>query len=228
MSPRWRTPRRVILSTAWSMALLSFLVLEAHAQMSGTQQRTRTSIGRVRSLMEELETRGLLTLQDGRAAGGPRQNPFARPTPWSGTRSAGPRPTAPGTFRLEQAVRAAPTPTPYAYGFATATNRIYPPRLQVAFTAAPADPEFRAAWLAEQLRETLHLGPEQKIVVKLEGEKAILQGEVASDREKNLARLLVLFEPGVNDVDDTHLRVRPADPQELPDGSAVPALRSPN
>jgi hypothetical protein len=190
----------------WLVTVVGLMLLwepAVSAQMFGTRNLGQNPLGRTRSLMEELEQRGFGTLQ--RAPGGPRPNPLARDTRWSGSRTPL---QPPPTFRLERALPApAPTVTE-SYGSMARRGRIYPPRIQVAFPTNRGDMQTRAEWLTRQLQEQLHLSPEESVQVQLEGGTAILRGEVASDRAKSLARLLVLFEPGIDQVDDSQLLVR--------------------
>jgi len=180
----------------------------AWGQMFGSRNLGRNPLGRTRSLMEELEARGFGSLQVP-PSGGPRPNPLARETRWGGgtqaSRSAG---VSPQTFRLERALVVPQQTIPDPYPGRGRATRIYPPRLQVGFSATNWDSQTRSEWITQQLRDQLALGKGETIQVRLDGDRAILQGEVESDRVKNLARLLVLFEPGVAEVDDSQLFVR--------------------
>jgi hypothetical protein len=100
----------------------------------------------------------------------------------------------------------------------------------VAFPVTGWDTQNRAEWLTKRLQDQLALGKGEILEVRLEGEKAILQGEVESDRVKSLARLLVLFEPGIAEVDDSRIVVRSESPPDsdlhiLPAGGQEKQIR---
>lgn len=80
-----------------------------------------------------------------------------------------------------------------------ARTGMYPPRLQVSF-------DFRArpmgevnTKIADRLGSMLSLGDSNSIEVLVEDGVAILRGEVASERDRRMAGLLVRFEPGIAD-----------------------------
>lgn len=202
----------------------------AWGQMFGSRNLGQNPLGRTRSLMEELEARGFGSLQVP-PSGGPRPNPLARPTPWGGSsQAARSTTTSPPAFRLERALTFPQQTAIDPYVGRARASRIYPPRLQVAFPVTHWDTQTRAEWLTQRLRDQLSLNGEETIEVHLEGEKAILQGEVESDRVKNLARLLVLFEPGIAEVDDSRVVVRSEsspdrDRQTLPPGGQEQQIR---
>jgi len=87
-------------------------------------------------------------------------------------------------------------------------GRMYPPRLSKGFEFELPETELRALELQDRIIRTLGNSANQTVEVQLEGERAILRGVVESDRAKNLARLLALFEPGISEVEN-HLEVRP-------------------
>ncbi|MFH1266161.1 MAG: BON domain-containing protein [Planctomycetota bacterium] len=78
--------------------------------------------------------------------------------------------------------------------------RMYDPRLAVDFHFAPRPAETVNLELARRLESSLRLSGSSRIEVSWEGGKATLRGEVPSERERKLARLMLLLEPGVSDV----------------------------
>ncbi|MGC6448793.1 MAG: BON domain-containing protein [Rubripirellula sp.] len=54
----------------------------------------------------------------------------------------------------------------------------------------------------EHIRASINLASSQKIEVLVVNQTAILRGVVSSDKEKNLAATLALFEPGIWNVDN--------------------------
>lgn len=98
---------------------------------------------------------------------------------------------------------------------ASSGNRaaLYPPRLVVADDATESEPSRGLGppsdWGAEWIRQ-LADSPQfdaPRVAVSVEGRTAILQGEVASARERDLLEILVLFEPGISQVQN-RLEVR--------------------
>lgn len=77
---------------------------------------------------------------------------------------------------------------------------MYGPRLRVDFAFSPQSPAALSTVLAGQLRECPAIRRSGPIEVSVEGETATLRGEVASERDRTLARLIVLFEPGISQV----------------------------
>lgn len=77
---------------------------------------------------------------------------------------------------------------------------MYRPRLQIAFDF-PRPPAEAVSWdLTRRLAASTAIHLTTPIEVVLEGETATLRGEVASERDRTLARLLLLFEPGISNV----------------------------
>jgi len=100
---------------------------------------------------------------------------------------------------------------------------MYRPRLRVAFEFSPQPSGTVSTALARQLHTCPGLHLRSPIEVYLEGETATLRGEVASERDRTLARLMVLFEPGISVVRN-ELVVTPARPTPLaPTPAATPA-----
>lgn len=93
---------------------------------------------------------------------------------------------------------------------------MYSPQLSVDFDFRPLPLEQVSTDLGAQLETSLtrhaesavSIGPIRSIEVSLEGQTATLRGEVSSERERTLAELLALFEPGISNVQN-ELAVRP-------------------
>ncbi|MFV2067550.1 MAG: BON domain-containing protein [Pirellulales bacterium] len=93
---------------------------------------------------------------------------------------------------------------------------LYPPRLQLGFNPPRRNRLSREA--TRQLEESSALASLGRIEVSMEGETAILRGEVASGYDAELAELLVRFEPGISDVRNelTIAERRSANPESMP------------
>lgn len=78
-------------------------------------------------------------------------------------------------------------------------NEIYLPRLQVAFTA-PLSTSRVADALKRQLANPGYFSNSNRFEVSVAGRTATLRGVVADARERDLAELLVSFEPGISEV----------------------------
>jgi len=77
---------------------------------------------------------------------------------------------------------------------------MYQPRLEVGFNyGRPATKDVSSA-LAARLEACPELQRTGPIAVSLEGRTATLRGMVASERDRSLAQLLILFEPGISAV----------------------------
>ena len=87
---------------------------------------------------------------------------------------------------------------------------MYDPRLKVNFDFTPRPADDLNTQLARRLESSLRPGRSGRIEVSMEGATAILRGEVASERDRRLARLLLLLEPGISDVRN-ELTVTPAE-----------------
>jgi hypothetical protein len=97
------------------------------------------------------------------------------------------------------------------------------PRLAVGFAFTPRTLDQVRTDLARVLESTSHLDESNSISVSVKGTTAILRGEVASIRDRRLAGLLVLFEPGIGQVQN-ELTVRPGlPPPKMPE---IPTTRS--
>lgn len=77
---------------------------------------------------------------------------------------------------------------------------MYRPRLQIDFDFARPPAEAVSWDLTRRLAASTAIHLTTPIEVVLEGETATLRGEVASERDRTLARLLLLFEPGISNV----------------------------
>jgi hypothetical protein len=113
---------------------------------------------------------------------------------------------------LQATTNAAPPPPPSAVDLESAASRInrpitrrprnvmYSPRLAIGFEyTMPPNAE-----LAETLQQHLNLTPglteRGSVSVSVQGSTVILSGSVPSEHDRELAELLVRFEPGVEDV----------------------------
>jgi len=106
---------------------------------------------------------------------------------------------------------------------------MYSPRLAVGFHHPSLSADEVTTNLAQQLAASLtrHLESAfakdqvRSIEVSLEDGKATLQGEVSSERERTLAGLLALFEPGISEVQN-RLVVRPRSAPPRPSPPQTP------
>jgi hypothetical protein len=76
----------------------------------------------------------------------------------------------------------------------------YEPRLSVAFDVARPTEEAIARDLTRLLGSSPEFPSTSRIEVSVAGRVATLRGEVASERDRTLAERLVLFEPGIDSV----------------------------
>ena len=97
--------------------------------------------------------------------------------------------------------------------------RMYEPRLRVNFPFSPPAPRKVSSTLVRRLESALSMTQLGRIEVSLEDGTATLRGEVASERERNLARLLILFEPGISDVRN---ELTVTAPQTVPSNQSQP------
>lgn len=98
-------------------------------------------------------------------------------------------------FQLELSPDANATAEPVI----SARTGMYPPRLHVSFDFRPRPMGEISTELADRLESILSLDDSSSIEVSVEGDVAILRGEVASERDRRMAGLLVRFEPGIAD-----------------------------
>lgn len=88
-------------------------------------------------------------------------------------------------------------------------NQPYPPRIELGFTV-PADPGLTfPRLLRRELENPRYFSSTNRFSVSVEGRTAILRGVVADAKERDLAALLVSFEPGISQVKN-ELRVVPS------------------
>lgn len=92
---------------------------------------------------------------------------------------------------------------------------LYDPRLEIGFALTPPEPAEVQQTLTRRLREESATGRFEQIEVSLEGRTARMRGTVASASDRAVAEALVLFEPGVDAVQN-ELQVRPAPPEPNP------------
>lgn len=118
-------------------------------------------------------------------------------------------------FQLELAPDANVTAEPIV----PARTGMYPPRLQVSFDFRPLPPGRVSTEVADRLVSVLSLDDSSSIEVSVEDGVAILRGEVASERDRRMAGLLVRLEPGIAD-SRNELMVKP------PAAKAAPAPRA--
>lgn len=108
---------------------------------------------------------------------------------------------------------------------------MYSPRLTLGFEPAPRAPAEVSTSLSRQLATSLtsRLGSAfakdriRSIEVSLEDGKATLRGTVPSERERTLAALLALFEPGISEVQNQLVVKSRADPGVAPAKQAAKA-----
>ena len=105
----------------------------------------------------------------------------------------------------------------------------YQPQLSLGFETTRPSEQSAAEMLLAQLESLPGFHPTGPIEVLVEGGKATLRGEVASERDRSLAERLALFEPGIDAVRN-ELKVRPAPagakPYRTPE-SPSPAPKAP-
>ncbi len=89
---------------------------------------------------------------------------------------------------------------------------IYEPRLSLGFRYGGRQPEQLSSALQARLASSKTIQRTSPIEVSLEEATATLRGEVASQHDRRVAELLVLFEPGVSKVHN-ELRVKHSPPQ---------------
>ena len=113
--------------------------------------------------------------------------------------------------------------------------RMYDPRLKVSFDFAPRPTAEVSTDLTRRLQSSLQSPLQSSLMreaagsieVSKEGTTAILRGEVASERDRRLARLLLLLEPGISNVQN-QLIVSPPGSTPANPRSTEPAARAEN
>jgi osmotically-inducible protein OsmY len=100
---------------------------------------------------------------------------------------------------------------------------MYEARLRIGFDVNPQSLPMRKTKVDQRLMQARAIDPASSIEVQLEGSTAILRGTVGSGREKNLAEMLLMFEPGISNVKN-ELVVRPPSrvPARSPSDSGPP------
>lgn len=100
---------------------------------------------------------------------------------------------------------------------------MYEARLRIGFDVNPQSLPTQKTKVAQRLMQARAIDPASSIEVKLEGSTAILSGTVGSGREKSLAGILLMFEPGISKVKN-ELVVRPPSmvPSRSPSDSEPP------
>lgn len=104
-------------------------------------------------------------------------------------------------------------------------TQMYDPKLKVAFDPPRSLQSARATALSQRLTRTFGAADVMPIGALVEGRKAIVYGTVASERDRYLAELLVLLEPGISDVQNDLVvkpRPRPAEPLPAPASGSMP------
>lgn len=125
---------------------------------------------------DSLEPRGFVGNQQGRAGGAVMSS------------AVGIRPEIDRSAQINQAL-----PKPKA-------NMPYHPQLQVAFVT-PASAGFQSPEnIQRELQNPSYFSRTNSFTVSLEGRTAVLRGMVANEKERDLAELLLTFEPGVSEV----------------------------
>jgi hypothetical protein len=100
--------------------------------------------------------------------------------------------------------------------------QMYAPRLRVAFDyTGELEGEVNSR-LTGRLEKTLPGGASNRIAVSVAGDAATVRGAVASERDRKLAELMLLFEPGIARVRN-QLQVRPAELPQPPPPTPDPA-----
>ena len=87
---------------------------------------------------------------------------------------------------------------------------VYHPKLQIAFETPRPSAVKQAAQLQAELMASERLSPTNQLEVSVAGRTAILRGEVTSARERDLAELAALVEPGISAVKNELVVATPA------------------
>ena len=86
-----------------------------------------------------------------------------------------------------------------------AAGAMYPPRLELdasVYEASRRESRTTSERVTAGLRRAPCFSPECSIEALVVGRKAILRGEVVDAKQRDLAQLLVLFEPGISEVEN--------------------------
>lgn len=81
-------------------------------------------------------------------------------------------------------------------------NAIYDPRLVVAFEVTRKQPQEAQTDLRRRLLESPNFRWAGPVEVAVRGDTAVLTGEAASPRDREMAELVLLLEPGIDKVDN--------------------------
>ena len=103
---------------------------------------------------------------------------------------------------------------------------IYPPRLQVSFAYSGPSTGRLSSVLSERLRACPEFHASGSVEVLLAGRTAVVRGTVASERDRSLARQLILFEPGVSAVQN-ELTIQPPPLRQNPPSTMSRPVQTP-
>lgn len=92
------------------------------------------------------------------------------------------------------------------------STEMYRPRLSIGFNFTRQTPQDTSLAARNQLRTSHAIHSTAAIEVSIAGRTATVRGAVASEHERKLAELLLLFEPGISEVTN-ELEVKPPDPR---------------
>ena len=94
-------------------------------------------------------------------------------------------------------------------------NAMYDPRLVVAFEVNRQSPRAIQADLRRRLVDSRHLKWAGPVSVTVRGDTAVLAGTVASQHDREMAEIVLMFEPGISKVEN-RLEVSAADQKAQP------------
>ncbi len=94
-------------------------------------------------------------------------------------------------------------------------TRMYDPRLRIDFEFSRPSARVLSSQLARRIQRSDSIRRTSPIEVSVEGGTATLRGAVASERDRTLARLMLLFEPGISVVRN-ELLIDPTSPVLAP------------
>ena len=97
---------------------------------------------------------------------------------------------------------------------ARSATDLYDPHLEVGFATKPRSPEALSSALARQLNSSPSLHLSSPISVSVAGQTATMRGEVADEWDRAMAEQMLLFEPGISEVQN-QLTVKPRSPLRL-------------
>jgi hypothetical protein len=195
---------RVQFITAWAVCLISLAAgTDAHGQMFGARRMGQPLARRPGpGALEAQENVGTLTgaerfLRDNRRPGdfvGTTERDLERFVGAIQARARGTVPlTTQGLRRRVDRSASVNQPVPPA-----TRGTLYYPRLELSLDATAPDTSVLAQRALETLARSPELSGTSHIAVYVEGRTAILQGEVPSARDRELAELMLSFEPGIS------------------------------